>query len=48
MGVEQSPQRSAQTGSVLVGAVRIARLVGELVVLAVVGYPLNQRTLDRR
>ena len=47
--VEQAAERATPAAAVVdVRAVRIAVLIGELVVLAVVGDPLDHRPLDRR
>jgi hypothetical protein len=47
--VEQAAQRAAQPAGVAhVGAVRIALLVGERMVLAMVGHPGDHRPLDGR
>ena len=46
MGVKQALQGAARPDAVVVGAMGIVGLVGELVVLAMVGHPLDQRTLD--
>ena len=49
VGVEEAAQRAAPADAVVdVRAVRVALLVGERVVLAVVGDPGDDRALDRR
>ena len=49
VGVKEAAQLAAQTATVVdVGAVRVALLIGEGVVLAVIGDPGDDRPLDRR
>ena len=44
VGMEQAAERAAPAARVIdVGAVRVPRLIGELVVLAMVGDPLDHR-----
>ena len=45
--VNQTAQRPTQPRAVLMRAVRVAGLVGEAMVLAVIGDPLDQGALDR-
>jgi hypothetical protein len=46
--MREPPKRPAQTRFLVdMGAVRVAGAVGEAVVFAVGGGPLDQRTLDR-
>jgi hypothetical protein len=48
MGMDEPPQSAAPTGTVPhVGAVRVALLVGEGMVAAVIGDPGDHRSLDR-
>ena len=47
MGVEEASEGTANTAAVVVGAVWVAGVVGVLVMLAVVGDPLDQGPLDR-
>ena len=48
VGMPQPPSRAQRSGSSVVRAVRVAVLVGEVVVLAMVGDPLDDRSLDRQ